>query len=298
MKKQILCIVACVIMLFGRQDVYAQMNVPEQTYTPTVFTEEVTNDVTELSVYVYENTTLYVESDGSIIFEKYYSKEGKRNIVIPAQNTGSKLYIYLVSEVSGKKGETIIRTVQNGVKFTSIKVDTDLVKPYIQGTLTNKTTSIKVKGKRGQTLVIENESGVVKKIHFRKNSKKRISIPKQSGNKLYFYFQKGKVRSDVVTKHISDVIAPKKPKVKSAEGNLIVKGEVGAKVYVRYGSGRYNYSGVILNKSGLQVAAVPLTMDCPYYYIKLRDDMGNNSKVVKVKDKFVEENGSVLGTQK
>lgn len=280
------CLFLAIFMVFMcSKTIFAKevADVSEQTFTPTVLTKEITSRTTSIKVYVYKDTTLYIENSSGVVFEKFYKKEGMKKISFGKQKGGTTLKFYLVYKHSGKQGDVVNKKVVDLPEIATEKVG-KIKTPGVQKNITNKTTTIKVQGYKNTTLIIKNDKKTVKKVDFKKNQSKNITIPAQKSGKLYFYLKKGKSRSKIISRNVKDVIAPAKPKVSINGSELVVKGEVGTKVYLKNGKGNWTYKGVILEKKGLAILRMSLTEEASYYCVKLKDGSGNYSKSSKIKD--------------
>lgn len=101
------------VMLMANLQTVSTMQIPpnEREYTPSVLVGEITENDTQIPVYVYDWTTLYVKNGEDIIYRKFYKEEGKKNIKIKKQPGNSRLEFYLISKDSGKKGKTVTKKV-------------------------------------------------------------------------------------------------------------------------------------------------------------------------------------------
>lgn len=257
----------------------------EQRFTPRVLTEEITDRTTSVSVYVYDNTTLYIKNGRKVIFRKFYEEKGLRNVKIKKQEGKSKLKFYLIAQSSGLKGGVVTRKVEKLPVVAPEKIDNTIPRPIVSPKITSKTASVQVKGRKNTTLVIKNEKKILKTVKFRADAKKKIKIPIQKEGKLYFYLRRGNSRGKVVSKTIEDVTAPRAPKVKIAEHGIGIKGERGTKIYLE-GSEGWEVLGIVLEKGWNQFSAGVdyFNTECEYYRIYLQDAAGNKSKAVKVKN--------------
>lgn len=284
-RRLVLSILACMLLLTGTQPMLAKADMPapeEIQHTPVVLLKEVTENTTMIPIYVYDDTILYIKNGNHVIYQKSYEEEGLKNVKIAKQAGGSKLKIYLVSDISGKKGDVITRKVVKLPTVAPEPVNDTIQKPKVQKSITNKTTKVSVIASKGTTLVIKNEKKTLKTVKFKRNEKKKITIPAQKSGTLYFYLRKGKGRSQVVSRTVQDVIAPKTPKVKMVDGDVYVKGEVGTKIYFK---GEYGWreAGAIFDEDWKMI--MPHFYDsAKYYQVHLKDMAGNKSKVAKVKN--------------
>ena len=287
-KKVCLCLLALVIILSNVQPMAVKaclLPPSEYRYTPKVLTEEITERTTSIPVYVFDETTLYIKNGKEVIFQKFYQKGGLKNVRIKNQKGGSKLKFYLIAKSSGKRGDVVTKKITKLPVVAPEQIDTTITKPVIPKTITSKTTNIPVIGKKNTTLVVKNEKKTLKTIKFQKNGKKKITIPAQDKGILYFYLKKGNSRSEVVSRNIKDVTAPKAPKLKFSDGDLLIKGELGAKIYFK-GENGWRFLNFVLTKDwnhfwpGLDF----MDTQCEYYEVYLKDAAGNKSKVVKIKN--------------
>ena len=283
-----LCLLALVLTLSNVQPmtVKACLVPPsEYRYTPMVVIEEITERTTSIPVYVFDETTLYIKNGSEVIFQKFYQKKGLKNVKIKKQKGGSKLKFYLIAKTSGKKDKVVTKKVTMLPVVAPEQPDTAITKPVIPKRITSKTTSIEVMGQKNTTLVIKNEKKTLKTIKFQKNGKKKIIIPAQEKGKLYFYLKKGNSRGQVVSRNIKDVTAPKAPKLKFSDSDLLIKGELGTKIYFK-GENGWRFLNFVLGKEWNRFFAGLDFMDtqCEYYEVYLKDTAGNKSKVVKIKN--------------
>ena len=287
-KKVCLCLLVVVLTLVNVQPMTVKaILVPpsEYRYTPKVLTEEITERTTLIPVYVFDETTLYIKNGSKVVFQKYYQKKGLKNVKINKQKGGSKLKFYLIAKTSGKKDKVVTKKVTKLPVIAPEQLDTVITKPIVPKRITSKTTSIQVIGQKNTTLVVKNEKKMLKTIKFQKNGKKKITIPAQEKGTLYFYLKKGNSRSEVVSRTIKDVTAPKAPKLKFSDGDLLIKGELGAKIYFK-GENGWRFLNFVLNKDwnrfwpGLDF----IDTRCEYYWVYLKDAAGNKSKEVKIKN--------------
>lgn len=286
-KKLCLCLLACVLTFFSVQTATVkacQVPPSEWTFTPSVLTNEITNRTTGIPVYVYEDTTLYIKNGSKIIYQKFYSKEGLKNVKIKKQKGGSKLKFYLISKDSGKKGDVVTRKVVKLPTVAPEKPDSTIPKPVVSKSITSKTTSIKVTGNKGTTLVVKNEKKTLKTVKFKKDGEKKITIPVQEKGTLYFYLKKGNKRSEVVSRTVKDVTAPEAPKLRFSDGGsaLYVKGEIGAKVYFK-GENGWSYERLIISNKWHEIELWHYGY-CEYYKVYLKDAAGNKSETVRVRN--------------
>lgn len=193
-----------------------------------------------------------ITNQSETIFEKTYKSTGKKTIKIPQQKARTKLKFTLTSKygVSG----SVTKTVKDDGVISNKKVDSSLKKPKISGKITDKSTSVKVYAKKGQTLHIQNGGKVLNKVKYQKTGYQNITIKKQKPEtKLTFYVTGKKGRSPYVTKEVKDVTPPEKPEVCFEFENdyswITVEGEKGADVYVKQNSkhvkGKWKYLGTL-----------------------------------------------------
>ena len=287
-KKVCLCLLALILTFANVQPIAVKADlVPpsEYRYTPMVVTEEITERTTSIPVYVFDETTLYIKNGSEVIFQKFYQKEGLKNVKIKKQKGGSKLQFYLIAKSSGKRGDVVTKKVTKLPVVAPEQLDTAISKPAIPKTITSKTTSIEVMGQKNTTLVVKNEKKTLKTIKFQKNGKKKIIIPAQEKGKLYFYLKKGNSRGQVVSRNIKDVTAPKAPKLKFSDGRLFIKGELGAKIYFK-GANGWRFLDFVLEKGWNSFLAGKDFSDteCEYYEVYLKDAAGNKNEVVRIKN--------------
>ena len=277
--------------------VYAE----EAILTPVVLTK-ITTQTDKVRVYVYPDTTLEIKDKTQTIFKKTYKSEGKKTIKIPLQKANTKLKFTLTTKYGVV--DTVTKTVKDDGVISKKKINASLKKPKIAGKVTDKTTSVKVYAKKGETLYIQNGAKVLKKIKYKKTGYQAVGIPEQKAEtKLTFYVADKKGRSAYVTKEVQDVTPPSKPKIQftfedfvdSADdihySSIDVDGEKGTDVYVKQNSkhvlGKWKYLGTLTEGNGY---------DLPFYLgglpgikkiyvgdtfsVRLVDDAGNKSKAV------------------
>lgn len=273
------------------EHVSAQWEAPkEAAYEPTVF-GKISTQTDKVRVYVYNNTTLKITSNAKTIFQKTYKHEGKKTVKLPMQKAHAKLNFTLTSK-SGKVGPAVVKTVKDDGIISKRKVSPSLKKPLVAGKITDKTTSVKVYAKKGDTLYIQNGAKVLKKVKYRESGYQKFSIKKQKAEtKLTFYTVNKTGRSPYVTKEVKDVTPPKKPKVSFVfEGvyNWVdVEGEIGCDVYVRKnskkGTSKWKYMGTLDRMYlGFHVDHLPniTFMDAgDTLSIRIVDDAGNKSQI-------------------
>ncbi len=260
-------------------------------YEPTVF-GKVTTQTDKVRVYVYDNTTLKITSNAKTLFQKTYKREGKKTIKLPMQKAHVKLNFTLTAE-DGIVGPAVVKTVKDDGIISKRKVSASLKKPIVAGKITDKTMSVKVYAKKGDTLYIQNGAKVLKKVKYRKSGYQKFSIKKQKAEtKLTFYTADKTGRSAYVTKEVKDVTPPRKPKVSFLlDGDyswIDVEGEVGCDVYVRRNSKKraesWKYMGTLDGMNlGFHVDDLPniKSMDAgDTFSIRLVDDAGNKSQTV------------------
>lgn len=287
-RKIFLCMLLAVVVLTSVQpsSVMAMLAMPEMIhYTPAVLMEEITEHTSSVPVYVYDDTTLYIENGSEIIYQKFYSQKGLKNVKIKRQKGGSKLKFYLIAKVSGKVGDVVTRKVTKLPVVAPEQLDPAVPKPIVPKRITSKTTNIQVTGKKNAVLVIKNEKKTLKTVKFKKNGEKKITIPAQKKGTLYFYMKKGNHRSKVVSRSVKDVTAPRAPSVKIKYGKVCVKGEVGTKIYLK-GAEWWSCLGLILDKEWamFQPGKNYFDTEGEYYEIYLKDAAGNKSRVVRIKN--------------
>lgn len=209
---------------------------------------------------IRKGATLYVKNEKKTVAQKRYAKESIQTIKIKPQKESKAV----------KKPIITAKTI----KSTDAKV--------------------KVKAFKGTKLYIKNDSNkAIKTVKYAKDGTKSISIPQQRDSKtLYFYLANGNKRSAIVKKPVRDVTAPAKSSISEKTAtSLLVKGEVGSAVYVKYGTkSAYTQKGIITSKSGKLVAGLKPD-NKGYYYVKLKDASGNASAVTKVKSKYFKKPG-------
>ena len=251
---------------------------------PIILTNTITNATTSLQVYGTKGATLYIKNGTKTLAKKKFKKESVQTITIKVQKAGSTLKFYLQD---GKgKSSAVKKTVK---KLSSQSESKKLKKPVISATVRSTDTKLKVRGYKGTKLYIKNDSNkVVKTAKYTKDEVKTVKIQKQKSTQtLYFYLVKGKNRSAIVRKTVKDVTAPEKPTItEKSSGSLLVKGEVGSTVYVKYGTNSsYVDKCILASKSGIIISGLqPDSMG--YYYVKLKDVSGNNSAETKLKSKY------------
>lgn len=264
------------------------MVVPAQAATvskPVVLTSTINDYTTKVQVYSAADTTVYVYNGSTKIASKKYSSAGVKTITIAKQASGSKLK-FKAKNSSGTTSSTVSKTVK---KLTSVKSSSSLTKPTVSTTIKSTTTSLKIKGYKGTKVVILNDAGEkIKTVSFTSTTTKTVKISKQTDTScLYFYTYKNSKRSAIVKKTVTDATKPSTPTVtvKSAT-SILVKGEIGTAVYVKYGSNSgYKKKGYITSSSGLTVKSVSPT-SAGKYSVKLKDAAGNVSKVKTVTSSY------------
>ncbi|MCM1256437.1 MAG: hypothetical protein NC307_01115 [Roseburia sp.] len=292
--KQTLTIAILIIAMIGTvliypQNAHAGMISPEEVeYTPTVFTT-ITTQTDKVRVYVYEDTTLKVKSELGMVFKKTYKSEGKKTITIPEQKAGTKLRFTLTTSY-GKTGSTVTKRVKDDGIISNKKINSALKKPKISGKITDKSTTVKIYARKGDTLYIQNGASVLIKHKYRKTGYQVLNIKKQKADtKLTFYVADKKGRSGYVTKVVQDVTAPAKPKIimEPNDDSITVKGEAGTDVYVKQVSTHEKNSwvkmGTMREKEetfSLFFSGISSAYAGDYYSIRLVDDAGNKSEVV------------------
>lgn len=251
---------------------------------PIVLTPVITDVTSEIRVLGYRGTTLEIKNGSKTVKRAVYSSDGVKTIRIKMQKAGAKLQFRL--KKGNKKSSAVSMKVK---KFASQNYSSSVKKPSVQTkTLRSDTTSVKVKAAAGTTLKIVNDrKKVVKSVSYKKTAVKTIKISKQTqSSQLYFYCVKGKHRSAVVKKKVKDVTAPKRPSVtETSSGKLLIKGEIGSTIYIKYGSkSSYVSKGVITSSKGKTVTGLKPDKS-GYYSVKLRDGGKNFSAVKKIKSK-------------
>lgn len=259
----------------------------EWRYSPKVLIGEITENTTSIPVYVFKDTTLYIKNSNKVIYKKFHANEGLKKVKIKKQKGGSKLKFYLVADASGKRGDVVTRRVTKLPIVAPEKESSSIQKPVVQKRITSETTNVQVEGRKNTTLVIRNEKKTLKKVEFKMDGKKEITIPAQKKGTLYFYLKKGNRRGKVVSRKIKEVTAPKMPEVKVSYSQIKVKGEVGTKIYLK-GSRGWEMLGVVLEKkwNTFQVGLDYFNTECEYYEIYLKDAAGNRSEKVKIKNPY------------
>lgn len=257
----------------------------EWRFSPKVLIGEVTENTTSVPVYVFKDTTLYIKNGSKVVYKKFYANEGLKNVKIKKQRGRSKLKFYLIAEASGKSGDVVTRRVTKLPIVAPEKESSSIQKPIVQKRITSETTNVQVRGRKNTTLVIKNEKKTLKKVEFKTDGKKQITIPAQKKGTLYFYLKKGNRRGKVVSRKIKDVTAPKMPEVKISYSQIKVKGEVGTKIYLK-GSRGWEMLGVVLEKkwNTFQAGLDYFNTRCEYYEIYLKDAAGNKSEKVRIKN--------------
>ena len=287
-QKVCLCLLTLVLAVINVHPVVVRASLaPPSTirYTPIVLMEEITERTTSIPVYVCDETTLYIKNGGKVIFHKFYQKKGLENVKIKKQKGGSKLEFYLIAKASGKRGNVVTKKVTKLPVVAPEQLDTTITKPVIPKRITSKTTSIEVMGQKNTTLVVKNEKKMLKTVKLQTSGKKKITIPVQEKGTLFFYLKQGKNRSEVISRSVKDVTAPKVPKLKMKYRNLVVTGELGTKIYFK-GSRGWRYLGVVHEKKeNLFLLGIDFNeTECQYYEVYLKDAAGNKSEVVKIKN--------------
>lgn len=285
-KKIGLYLIALSMMMVNLQTVSADQVPPsEREYTPSVLVGEITEDDTQIPVYVYDWTTLYVKNGEDIIYRKFYKEEGKKNIKIKKQPGNSRLEFYLISKDSGKKGKTVTKKVTKLPVVAKEKPVKTIAKPQVQKTVTSQSQTVRVSGKKGTTLVVKNQKKTLKLVKFKKDENRKITIPRQDGGVLYFYLKKGNARGAIVSRIVKDATAPKAPKVKVDSGSVRVKGELGAEIYFKGSNGWRHFGTVKSSQWNCFLISIDYSdVKCDYFEVYLKDAAGNKSKTVKVKN--------------
>lgn len=257
----------------------------EWRFSPKVLAGEVTENTTSIPVYVFQDTTLYIKNGSKVAYKKFFANEGLKNVKIKKQKGSSKLRFYLVAKASGKRGDVVTRKVTKLPIVAPEKESPSIQRPIVQKRITSETKNVQVEGRKNTTLVIKNEKKTLKRIEFKTDGKKEVTIPVQKKGTLYFYLKKGNLRGKVVSRMVKDVTAPRTPEVRIEYGDIKVKGEVGTKIYLK-GSEGWENLGVVLEKgwnyflAGLDYS----NTECEYYEIYLKDAAGNKSEKVKIKN--------------
>ncbi|MCI8280855.1 MAG: hypothetical protein HFI76_03960 [Lachnospiraceae bacterium] len=282
-KKVIAVLLAC--MLFPFEVFSLPVMAKTTVQKPVVITNTITDATTSIQVYGEKNAVLYVKNGKKVIAKKTYSSESVKTISIKAQKAGSTLEFYLSK--SGKKGLSVKKRVD---KIAAQGRSKSIKSPVVSTkSIKATTTKIKVKGYKNTKLYIKNDSNkTVKSVTYTKNAVKTITIPKQTATTaLYFYAVKGNKRSAVVRKAVKDNAAPAKPTVKEkSSSTIVVKGELGSAVYVKYGTkASYTKKGFITSKNGKTISGLKPDSN-GYYQVKLKDISGNTSSVKKIKSKY------------
>lgn len=273
-------------------DVFAGGIPAEQNiYTPIILTK-ITTQTDKVRVYVYKDTTLEIKDKTQTVFKKTYKSEGKKTIKIPLQKANTKLKFILTSKYG--VADTVTKTVNDDGVISKKKINSSLNKPKVAGKVTDKTTSVKVYAKKGETLYIQNGAKVLKKIKYKKTGYQAVGIQKQKAEtKLTFYVADKKGRSAYVTKEVQDVTPPSKPKVDFFYENyywwIDVQGEKGTDVYVKQNSkhvtGKWKYLGTLTEDEGFNlffeldnIPGIKKIYAGDTFTIRLVDDAGNKSK--------------------
>ncbi|MCI8490226.1 MAG: hypothetical protein HFJ04_08300 [Lachnospiraceae bacterium] len=256
----------------------------------TVF-GKITTQTDKVRVYVdQDGATLKITNASGTIFQKKYKHRGKKTISIPLQKANAKLEFILTR----KDGLVFYaaRTVKDDGFISKKRENPSSKKPVVAGEITDKSTSVKVYARKGETLYIQNGAKVIRKVSYKKSGYRNISIKKQKAEtKLTFYTANKKGRSAYVTKEVQDVTPPKKPKVSFPFEKdctwIDVEGERGCDVYIRHNSrhktGRWEYMGTLENTLPETFIIEDLvnikSVDAgDTFSIRLVDDAGNKSK--------------------
>lgn len=271
-------------------EVHARWKTPEgAALEPTVF-GKVTTQTDKVRVYVYDNTTLKITSGAETVFQKTYKREGKKTVKLPLQKAHARLNFTLTTQ-NGVVGPAIVKTVQDDGVISKKKVSASIKKPVVAGKITDKSTSVKVYAKKGDTLYIQDGAKILKKAKYQKSGYQKFSIKKQKAEtKLTFYTANQTGRSPYVTKEVKDVTSPRKPIVSFPfEGDyswIDVKGEIGCDVYVRKNgrkAGKWKYMGTLDGMDlGFHVDDLPniTSIDAgDTFSVRLLDDAGNKSEI-------------------
>ncbi len=278
------------------KDVYAKWEMPEGAALEPIVFGKVTTQTDKVRVYVYDNTTLKITSDAETIFQKTYKCEGKKTVRLPLQKAHVKLKFTLTTK-DGVVGPAIVKTVKDDGVISKKAVSASLKKPIVAGNITDKSTSVKVYAKKGDTLYIQNGAKILKKVKYRKSGYQKCPIIKQKAEtKLTFYTANKTERSAYVIKEVKDVTPPKKPKVSFPFDNdyswIDVEGEVGCDVYVRQNSkkkiGKWKYMGTLDGMNlGFHVddfSNITSINVGDTFSIRLVDDAGNKSEIATTEE--------------
>ena len=249
--------------------------------TPYLMNQTISNKTNSLQVLGYKGTTLYIQRGKQTLITKYYKDDEVKFISLTPQKAGQTLKLYL--QDSNGNTSPILKCRVEAV--TSETLNKRIKQPKVlTHSITSKTKKMKVKGTKGTKLIIKNDRlKTIKTVKFWKTGSKTVRIPAQKdGTALYFYLKVGKKRGPVVRKAVRDLTAPAAPEVsKQAKGNVLVKGELGAAVYLKNARGKFVRAGFITSKSGITLKdAVLKNGTCS---VALEDAAGNRSKTTKVK---------------
>ena len=259
---------------------------------------KITNQTDKVRVYIYEDETLKIQNASGIIFQKTYRREGKKTISIPLQKAGTKLE-FIVTGTSGFFDYSA-RIVKDTGTISRKKENPSVPKPVVAGKITDKTKTVKVYAKKGDTLYIQNGAKVIRKASYKKSGYRTIPIKKQEAEtKLTFYTVNKDGRSAYVTREVKDVTPPRKPTISfifesyQDYGWLDVEGERGCDVYIRqnrkHKTGKWKRLGTLL---GNYLGSDPFVLHDVIksiktgdtFSVRLVDDAGNKSKIATTKE--------------
>lgn len=279
-----------IITVANPRDVYAKWETSDNAEIEPIVFGKITTQTDKVRVYVYENRTLKITNGTKTIYEKTYQNEGKKTIKLPPQKANTILSFTLTTKTG--ISSTVKKKVKDDGVISNKKVNANLKKPVVSGKITDKSTTVKVYAKKGDTLYIQNGAKVLKKVKYQNSGYKNISIEKQKAEtKLTFYVANKTKRSEYVTKEVKDVTAPAKPKVgyvfEDISSWINVEGEIGCDVYVRKNgsqkTGKWKYMGTITGMNPVfpldHLANITSADKGDTFSIRLVDDAGNKSKI-------------------
>ncbi len=206
---------------------------------PKIATKKITNKTTSIKVKCKAGETLIVENENKQIAKVYYEKEEYKKVKIKKQRAKTNIYLH-VENADGDISKTVSKFIkrEKTTMEDDVRISKSVKKPIVKTKkLTNKTTQVKVKCKKGQTLYITKGSKVMKKVRYNKTESKTITIDTyKKAYTLSFYTEnKNGKRSVAVKRKVKDVTAPKAPVVTVEDDcEIKVKGETGAKVVITY----------------------------------------------------------------
>ena len=275
----------------------------EDSYFPLTVFGKITTQTDKVRVYVdHDSATLKITNASGTIFRKKYKHRGKKTISIPPQEANAELEFILTRKVEGDVyvAGYAARTVKDDGVISKKKKNPSSKKPVVAGKVTDKSASVKVYAKKGETLYIQNGAKVIRKVSYKKSGYRTIPIKKQEAEtKLTFYTVNKDGRSAYVTREVKDVTPPRKPAISfifesyQDYGWLDVEGERGCDVYIRqnrkHKTGKWKRLGTLL---GNYLGSDPFVLHDVIksiktgdtFSVRLVDDAGNKSKIATTKE--------------